>query len=193
MLLSIVSGLGHMYLRHYVLGAALFALFAASLDGIFLGMTIQARPTLARVLLFVCSPLAVGVWAAGLVHAWRLSYGTDRKTLHAERVRLFNEGLVLYLRDDLESARDRFHHAVTADVDWDDPDPLFYLGITELRLAERRAARGEIDAAARPRRRGLKALAACLRRDDKRKWRAEVELERARVRRLTAAAATVSA
>lgn len=190
MLLSLITGLGHIYLRHYVLGAALFALFAASLNGIALGLLLSSRPVLARALLFGSGPLAFIVWTAGLAHAWKISYGTDRARLRGERRRLFREGLVRYLRDDLDGARDQLRRAVECDVDWEDPDALFHLGTTELRLAERRAARGETLAADRARRRGLRSLAACLRRDDRLKWRAEVQLERQRAQALKVKAGT---
>lgn len=184
MLLSLVTGLGHIYLRHYVLGAALFAIFAASLNGVFLGYLLHTRPVLARLLVYACVPAAAGVWAIGLVHAWRISYGTDRAALRRERAALFKDGLAAYLRDDLEAARGLFAKAVACDVDWEDPDALFYLGVLDLRIAERRDGLGERVRAERSRRRGLRALALCLSRDDSRKWRAEVAQERARARAL---------
>jgi hypothetical protein len=193
MLLSVVTGLGHMYLRHFVLGAALFALFTASVNGVFLGYMLQARPALASLLVYTCVPAAVAVWAFGLVHAYRLSYGTDRARLRTERAKLFNEGLVVYLKDDLERARDLLRRAVACDVDWEDPDPLFHLGVVELRLAERRLGRGDRVAAVRAHRRGLRALAACLSRDDAKKWRAEVQLERQRAQRMLEPAGTAMA
>src|SRR3954468_18075031 len=98
MLFSIVTGLGHVYLRHYVLGAILFALFATALNGVFLGTVIESKPQVARALFEVSVPLAAAIWVVGLAPAYRISYGTARTRLRSERQRLFREGLIAYLR-----------------------------------------------------------------------------------------------
>jgi hypothetical protein len=180
MLLSVVTGFGHFYLRHYVLGAVLFSLFAIGLNGIFLGTVIKSDAAAASRIYHVSIPFTCGVWLLGLIHCFKISYGTDRTRLREERARLFHDGLVAYLRDDLDAAAGALQQAVDRDVDWEGPDALFHLGVVELRRAARFAARGEKRAADRTRRRGLRAFRVCLAHDDRKKWRGEIAQERER-------------
>ena len=184
-LLSLVSGLGHIYLEHYLLGSLLFALFVCGLNGVFLASTLQ---TLERPASLFWSSLAllVTTWVGGLLHAWKLSFGTDRPGLERERVQLLRAGLLDYLRDDLEDASRKLARAVSLDVDWVDPDPLFHLGVVQVRLSERHAKRGDQAAARRARRLALGAFRKCAARDPAGKWRQELESEQRRLnRRLT--------
>jgi hypothetical protein len=182
MLFSIVTGLGHVYLRHYVLGAILFALFAMALNGVFLGTMIESKPQVAHALFETSVPLAVAIWVIGLVHAYRISYGTDRKRLRAERQRLFREGLIAYLRGDLDAASRALQSVAERDVDWEETDALFHLGVVELRRSAVSQQRGDRRASLRQRRRGLRAFKACLARDDRKKWRGEIANERERAK-----------
>lgn len=176
LLLSVVTGLGHFYLDHYLTGAVLFGLFATALNGIFLGFTLQAAasPEMLRAVSIFCF---VVVWTFGFWHAYRLSFGTDRAALAQAKDQLLREGLIDYLRDDLEDAARKIERAAALDVDWVDPDPLFHLGVVSSRLAERRAARGDVAGAKLARRRALTSFRGCLSRDPARKWRAEVAEE----------------
>ncbi len=186
-LLSAVTGLGHLYLDHYVTGAVLFGLFVTAVNGVFLGFTLQSTssPLLLRGLSIL---LLVVVWTFGVWHAYTLSYGTDRPALARARATLLREGLVDYLRDDLEAAARKLERAVVLDIDWLDPDPSFHLAVTLSRLAERRAARGDDMGARSAQKRAQASFRRCLARDGRRKWRAEVqdELARMRPRTLTA-------
>lgn len=181
LLLSTVTGLGHFYLDHYLTGALLFGLFVTAINGMFLGFTLQSTssPLLLRALSIL---LFVVVWTFGVWHAYRLSYGTDRAGLARARDALLREGLVHYLRDDLEDAVRKLERAVALDIDWHDPDPLFHLGVAYARLAERRALRMDEAGAREAQRRAHLAFKQCLGRDPRRKWRAEVEDEQARMR-----------
>lgn len=180
LLLSLVTGLGHVYLRHYVLGAVLFALFATALNGIFLGSVIESNKAAGQTLVHVSVPAAIVIWVIGLAHAYKLSYGTDRVRLRDERQRLFREGLIAYLRDELDSAALALGQAVERDVDWEENDFLFHLGVVELRRAEHAHLAGHRKTAERARQRGLKAFRSCLARDERKKWRAEIDVERVR-------------
>jgi hypothetical protein len=186
-LLSAVTGLGHLYLDHYVTGAVLFGLFVTAVNGVFLGFTLQSTssPLLLRGLSIL---LLVVVWTFGVWHAYTLSYGTDRPALARARAALLREGLVDYLRDDLEAAARKLERAVVLDIDWLDPDPSFHLGAALSRLAERRAARGDDMGARSAQKRAQASFRRCLARDARRKWRAEIadELARMRPRTLTA-------
>jgi hypothetical protein len=175
-----VTGLGHVYLRHYVRGAVLFALFATALNGIFLGEVIESNKALGRTLVHVSVPAAIVIWVVGLAHAYTISYGTDRHRLRTERQKLFREGLLAYLRDELDSAALALSQAVERDVDWEDADILFHLGVVELRRAERSFLAGERRSGERARTRGLRALRTCMARDEGKKWRAEIDIETAR-------------
>lgn len=181
LLLSVVTGLGHFYLDHYLTGAVLFSLFVTALNGIFLGFTLQAAasPEALRAVSIVCFAI---VWVFGFWHAYRLSYGTDRVALAKAKDQLLREGLIDYLRDDLEDAARKIERAAALDVDWVDPDPLFHLGVVSSRLAERRAARGDLAGAKAARRRALASFKGCLSRDPTQKWRAEVAEELRRMR-----------
>ena len=180
--LSLVTGLGHVYLRHYVRGAIFFALWATALNGIFLGNVIESNKAFGQTLVHVSVPAAIVIWIAGLAHAYIISYGTDRERLRTERQKLFREGLLAYLRDELDHAAFALAQAVERDVDWEDSDILFHLGVVELRRAEKSFLAGERPTAERTRARGLRALRSCLARDEKKKWRAEIDIERARAK-----------
>ncbi|MCO5164939.1 MAG: hypothetical protein M9894_01030 [Planctomycetes bacterium] len=176
LLLSVVTGLGHFYLDRYITGAVLFGLFVTTANGVFLGFTLQATSS-PEVLRVVSTFGLAAVWTFGMWHAYRLSFGTDRVALARAKDQLLREGLIDYLRDDLEDAARKLERAVALDVDWVDPDPLFHLGVASSRLAARRAERGDAVGARRARRRALAAFKGCLARDPARKWRAEVEQE----------------
>lgn len=181
LVLSVITGLGHFYLDHYVAGAVLFGLFATTLNGVFLGFTLQATSS-PEVLRAVSIFAFVLVWAFGMWHAYRLSYGTDRVAMAQAKDALLREGLIDYLRDDLEDAARKIERAAALDVDWIDPDPLFHLGVVSARLAERRGARGDARGSKAARRKALSAFKDCLTRDPMRKWRAEVDAELRRMR-----------
>ncbi len=68
------------------------------------------------------------------------------------------------------------------DVDWEDSDALFHLGVVEMRRAEAFVGRGERRAAERSQRRGLRAFKVCLAHDDRKKWRGEIAHEQARAK-----------
>ncbi|MEZ6187383.1 MAG: hypothetical protein R3F62_20525 [Planctomycetota bacterium] len=144
-LLSLVPGLGHFYLDRFAMGSLLFAGFVTALNAWFLGSMLHSleNPELLR---NVAGVTVVLIWAAGMYHAYRLSYGTDRVALAKERRELIRRALIHYLRDELEEARKLLAHAVDLDVDWVDPDPLFHLGVVLARLAERAALRSASEA-----------------------------------------------
>lgn len=181
-LLSLISGLGHMYLEHHLLGALLFTLFLCGLNGVFLASTLHTleHPT---TLLWSSLALLVATWVGGLLHAWKLSFGTDRAALEQERRQLLRAGLLDYLRDDLDDASRKLERAVALDVDWNDPDPLFHLGVVQVRLSERHAKRGDQAAARRARRLALNAFRKCEARDPAGKWKHELESEQKRLKR----------
>lgn len=181
-LLSLVSGLGHFYLEHYLLGGVLFVLFLSALNGVFLASTLHTLEH-PETVLWTSLTVLVLTWASGLLHAWRLSYGTDRPALEQERAQLLRAGLLDYLRDDLDGAARKLERAVTLDVDWVDPDPSFHLGVVQVRLSERHAQRDDQPAARRARRRALWAFRTCQARDPALKWRREVEAEQRRLKR----------
>jgi len=181
-LLGAIPGLGHIYLDHYLLGAFLFSVFVTALNTAFLGATLQtlAHPEALR---WAGTGVLVVTWILSVWHIIRLSYGTDRAALASQKRDLLREALLDYLRDDLENAARKLERAVALDVDWRDPDPLFHLGVTSLRLAERRARKGDPSGARQARRRAQWAFRTCLARDAERKWAAEIEAEMKRMRR----------
>ena len=182
LLLSLVSGFGHLYLDHYLLGAALFAVFVTALNGVFLGFTLQSleHPQWVQ-----WTSIVVGVvtWVGAFWHCWLLSYGTDRLAIAREKEHLLRDGLLAYLRDELEQALSLLERAVELDIDWEDPDPLFHLGVVTSRMAERRARRGDSMGARIDRRRAQWAFRTCLQRDPTRKWAEEIQTELKRMRR----------
>ncbi|HBP18672.1 MAG TPA: hypothetical protein DEA08_12910, partial [Planctomycetes bacterium] len=151
MLLCVVPGLGQVYLDHILLGAVFFAGWITSANGLFLAHNLQSANT--DLIHQVALVSLILVYIGSTWHAYALSYGTDRGLLARDRRTLLRDALVAYLRDDLDVAAQRLEQAIDLDVDWQDPDPLFHLGVVMLRLAERRAASNDLDGARSARRR----------------------------------------
>ena len=184
MVLSALPGAGHYYLDRYLMGALLFGAFVTAVNGIFLGSTLQSSSTHPETLKTVSMVALVLVWLLSVVHTFKQSYGTDRKSLRERRGLLLRSALVDYVRDDLEDSAKKLESAIELDVDWQDPDPLFHLGVVMLRLAEQRAARTLKEGARAARRRSQWAFRTCLTRDKENKWRTEIARESKRMRRL---------
>ncbi|MGE0707663.1 MAG: hypothetical protein AB7N76_08350 [Planctomycetota bacterium] len=182
MLMSVVPGLAQAYLDHVLLGAILFACFLTALNGLFLSLNLQSTNT---DLIFRISVVALVLLVVGSMwHAYAQSYGTDRQTLAQGRRSLLREALLHYLRDELEIAALKLEQAIDLDVDWQDPDPLFHLGVVMLRVAERRSHTQDLDGARAARRRSQWAFRTCLSRDSFGKWTREIRRETRRMRRL---------
>jgi hypothetical protein len=163
--LSAVAGLGHVYLRRYVQGVVLFALFATAANGVLLGALWQGPE--ARTISLASEVALVAVWVAGLASVLRLTVFTDREKLRERRDEKIREGLVHYLKDEYGPALASFEEACACDVDRDDVDVLFHLGVVESRLGNRRRA--------------ARYFRRCLAWDPREKWRAEVKDEMARL------------
>lgn len=191
MVLALVPGWAQWYLEHYLLGAVHFVLFVTALNGVFLGSTLQSIQH-ADALRWVALAGLATVWVVSFGHAYRHSFGLDRRTLAQNREVLLRTALIEYLRDELTEAAAKLEAAIELDVDWLDPDPLFHLGVVMLRLAERHAAEGDREAARVARRRSQWAFRTCLARDPQGKWRAEIGRESLRLQRLLERAPTAS-
>ena len=163
--LSLVAGLGHVYLRRYVQGVLLFALFAVAANGVLLGALWEGPE--ARTISFASEVFLVAVWVAGFASVLRLTVFTDREKLRERRDEKIREGLVHHLKEEHLLAKICFEEACACDVDRDDVDVLFHLGVVEARLGNRRRA--------------LRYFKRCLAWDPARKWRAEVKEELARL------------
>jgi len=156
--------------------------FLTSLNGVFLAGNLQSANTY---LLGRISGLALLlIWVGSLWHAYALSYGTDRSGLARDRGQLLRLALLDYLRNDLEPAAEKLEQAIDLDVDWQDPDPLFHLGVVMLRLAEQRVFDKDSEGSRAARRRSQWAFRTCLARDRFGKWRREIRRETTRMRKL---------
>ncbi len=162
--LTAIPGLGHLYLRRHAQGVAFFGLFAAALDGVLLGALWQGED--AALVGLVSRIAAVAIWIGGLASVLRLTVFTDRERLARRRDEKVREGMVHYLRGELDPARRAFEDAAACDVDRHDFDVLFHLGAVAARAGDRRRAR--------------RLFRRCLAWDPGGKWRAEIErLEKA--------------
>ena len=182
MAFALLPGLSQVYLDHVLLGALFFAGFLTSLNGIFLAANLQSANT--HVIGRVAIVALVLVWVGSAWHAYALSYGTDRSGLARDRGQLLRMALLDYLRDDLDAAALKLERAIDLDIDWQDPDPLFHLGVVMLRIAEVRALSADTEGTRTARRRSQWAFRTCLGRDRFGKWRREIRRETKRMRSL---------
>lgn len=183
MLLAIIPGLSQVYLDRVLVGAVFFAAFLTALNCVFLAGNLQSATntyTMARISILSL----VIIWVGSVWHAYALSYGTDRSGLARDRGQLLRTALVDYLRNDLDAAAIKLERAIELDVDWQDPDPLFHLGVLMLRLAEERALEQDTEGSRTARRRSQWAFRTCLSRDKFHKWRREIRRETTRMRPL---------
>jgi len=159
-----VTGLGHIYLRRYVQGVLLFAVFATALDGVLVGALWQGSE--ARIVSLVSKVAVVAVWVLGMASVLKLTVFTDRERLRKRRDEKVREGLIHYLRGENEEARVAFEEARGCDVDRTDVDVLFHLGAVAGRLGRPKQAR--------------RWFRRCLAADRSGKWRKDIERELAR-------------
>jgi hypothetical protein len=136
--LSVVSGLGHIYLGRPTAGVVYFALFAAAANGLIVA-ALWIGPE-ARTIAQVSGAALALVWLAALASAVRLSAMTDREALCLERSERLREGIVAGLRGDHRAALAAFETAARCDIDGDDADVQFHLGLAALRLGDERRA-----------------------------------------------------
>lgn len=183
MLLALVPGLSQVYLEHVLLGAIFFSAFLTALNCLFLASNLQSA-TNTQLLGQISLLSLIVIWIGSAWHAYALSYGTDRSGLARDRGQLLRLALLDYLRNDLEPAAVKLERAIELDVDWQDPDPLFHLGVVLLRLAEERALDQDTEGSRVARRRSQWAFRTCLGRDRFGKWRREIRRETKRMRTL---------
>lgn len=164
-LLSTVTGAGHIYLGRHAQGVALFALFAASLNGVLIGSFWQGDEA-AWWIRVVSGSAAALVFAVGTASILKLTLFTDREALRVRRDQALRSGLVHYLREELRDADRELREALRCDIDRRDADVLFHLGAVARRLGEDRRAR--------------RLFRQCLGCDPSGKWSYEVERELAR-------------
>jgi tetratricopeptide (TPR) repeat protein len=163
MALSLVPGFGHIYWGWELAGLCLFTASSvaafALLNGLFIYVG-DGRTALIRLSLFLLLGIFVGSWADILrrVSLRRLEAEAS------EREQNLREGMVAYVRGDLEAALSRFSSCVSADPL--DVEALFRLGMTCSRAGSSRQA--------------VRWLKRALKHDDQEKWRweAKSELER---------------
>jgi hypothetical protein len=177
---SVIPGLGHASLGYHLSGAIIASLFLVAINGAFLGMVLQSMPELVTQLRAAAPGLALAIWIVSIADSWRISFGRDRARLTRRRRELLQRGLRAYLCDRFDDARRNLRRAIRYDYDWEDPVLYFHLAVVEIRSAEMLAARGEERAAHRSRRAAQRAFARYAERDQRSRWRAEVESECAR-------------
>jgi tetratricopeptide (TPR) repeat protein len=166
LLLSIVPGLGHVYLSRYAQGVLFFTLFAAAANGLLIGALWQGEDV-ARRITEVSAVAAALVFVACFASMAKLTLFTDREALARRRDEALRRGLVHYLRDELVEAERALEEALRYDVDRCDCDVLFHLGVVANRLGNARRAR--------------RMFKRCLAADACAKWRYEVAQELARM------------
>src|SRR5438552_18215198 len=92
--LSAITGLGHIYLRRYGQGVVLFALFATAANGLLVAALWQGPE--ARLIRIASEITLVAVWVVGMASALKLTVLTDRTRLKCNRDEKMREGLVHY-------------------------------------------------------------------------------------------------
>jgi hypothetical protein len=140
MLLSLITGLGHIYMRRYLQGVFLFFLFAASLNTVFLASLWQDETTAVRILYAAGAMVAI-VWIYGLYSVYRITYGTDRVQLAEERDRRYKRAFTHYLGGEYKAALDIIRSVLDLDVDRREADAHFYMGVFHNRLGNRKKAK----------------------------------------------------
>lgn len=165
--LSLVAGWGHIYLRRYVLGTALFVLFAAAANAFLLSFLWLGGDGVAQL-------RAVSFWALVLLlglsvaHVLYLAIFLGRPAVCRQRTALLEEALTEHLRGRLVGARRALQTALSLCPDPHDADVFFLLGAL---AAHEGSAR-----------RALRYFRRCERFDERRKWREEIDRQRARLR-----------
>jgi tetratricopeptide (TPR) repeat protein len=161
-LLGVVPGAGHLYLRRHVQGVVFFGLFAAALDGVLIGFLWQ-DPAVASRILHASATAAAIVWLLAMASVVNLAVLIDRDTIRRAREVKLREALAHYLRDEPAEAAEALEQVRALDIDANDAEVLFHLAVVRRRLGERRAAR--------------RLLKRCLAVDQEGTWRFEVEEE----------------
>lgn len=154
-------GLGHIVKGEHAKGVALAICYALPVQG-FLYSTYVWRDMWEQWFSLVCLALAAALWVVALVDIARRLYFVDEDAVARERDRLFHEGVVAYLRGDLNRAEDTLHTMLKRDRD--DAD-----GWVQLAMVYK--GKGDIVKA-------RKALRRCRSIDDAEKWAWETEQEK---------------
>ncbi len=151
LVLSLVPGWGHVYLGREGLGLLTFTVTAF---GMFLFLNValiydgQHRLALARAI----ASLTVLFWVWSVADVWRRSSSGRRRRLEEEKLRLLRQGMIEYLRDEMEASESTFRACLK--LDGFDAEALFRLGVVtsrrgktaEARRFLRRARREDLDA-----------------------------------------------
>lgn len=174
LLLSVLTGAGHVYRRSYVKGALLLSVFLVAANGWFLGRVLLSRPELAAWLLWACPFLTVTIWVFGVIDAYRIGFRLNRSRFKRRRRELLQRSLRAYLTNQLEEARRVLLRAIKYDHDWDEPSLLVHLGVLELRLYEQLKAEGDRRGANLKFKAARRAFSQYLSRNPKGPWRKDI-------------------
>ncbi len=151
LVLSLVPGWGHVCLGREGLGLLIFTVAAV---GMFLFLNValiydgQHRLALARTI----AAFTVLFWVWSLVDVWRRASPGRRLRVEEEKLRLLRQGMIEYLRDEMESAEATFRSCLK--LDGLDVEALMRLGVVTARRGKagearrflRRARRVDLDA-----------------------------------------------
>lgn len=153
--LSIVPGLGHIYIGRCLKGVFLFMLFALFIDAAYIVPFLFSPET--RVVRGTLVAAAI-VWFYTFSDVVRLTYLANTERKLKRKNELFATGVRQFLRGEYEPARDTFHQVLR--LNRYDPDAHFYIGMAFKSLGKPYKAR--------------KHLKNALSYDDTKKWNFEV-------------------
>lgn len=159
-LLTIVPGVGHVLLDRHRLGLFLFAVFAVSANGAFVGAQLWEKKEQSFVILLLSTLGLLLVYLNAFLSIWRLTFGLDEEQRARERAERLRTAVSHYLRGEMDPAEGILRALLRRDGQ--DVESLFYIAMIQ-------RARGETPKARR-------SLRRCAVLDGRWKWDAEREL-----------------
>lgn len=139
-LLSLVPGLGHVYIGRTHRGIFVFLIFMVATNSLYLAVTMGIPSQAPEVLsLFIGSMISSLLYS--LLHIIYLSRRLETKAHAQSKEYHFKRGLSKYLEGSFDAANEEF--IAVLKVDPLDADARFHLAMTELRLGNRTGAERE--------------------------------------------------
>ncbi|MEK7448613.1 MAG: tetratricopeptide repeat protein [Planctomycetota bacterium] len=120
-------GLGQILTGRHLRGTVFFLSFIILIDLAMIIFPCLWGREEAQQLIRLCWLAAILIWGYNIFDIIRIVYWRERPALQEKKKQLFSEGLIYYLKNDLDRAGKIFQRILK--LDRDDPDALFYLGV----------------------------------------------------------------
>ena len=164
LLTIVLPGAGHLLRRKYLRGVGLLFCLGVCVDGMFFAW-IRLGETSGERYMYGFIALGAILWLYALADIIRLAR-VDREAAQQRKDEHLRQGLIHYLRDELDQAIAEFRAVLK--LDSDDADARFH-------LAKAYRVAGQLDKASR----ALRRCRAC---DEEDKWAAEIDREFGKIR-----------